>query len=234
MPSHTEPSPASSPKVWALIPAYNEARRIAEVVAGARPYVDRVLVVDDGSTDGTADAAAVAGALVIRHDQNRGKGAALRSGAAFIRNAGGGVVICLDADGQHDPAEIPKFLAAHRRTGLKVLIGNRMADPSGMPWIRRLTNRIMSAWLSREMGQYVPDTQCGYRLFAGEVLQMLDTQTDRFAADSEILLQVAAHRIRIGAVRIRTIYRDERSKIRPLRDAIRFFRLLRQWRRRQV
>ncbi len=216
--------------VWALIPAYEEERRIGDIVGTTRHYVDRLVVVDDGSHDGTAAVADTAGATVLRHDHNRGKGAALRTGFEFIRRQGGGIVICLDADGQHDPAEIPKFVSAYRRTGIPVLIGNRMADPAGMPRIRRWTNYLMSSILSREMKQYIPDTQCGYRLFARETLPFLQGRTDRFAADSEVLLRLAARGIRIGSVRIRTIYRDERSKIRPFRDTIRFFRMLHDWR----
>jgi len=227
--AHSSESPPDP--IWVLIPAYNEEGRIGDVVTHARPYADRVVVVDDSSCDGTSAAAAAAGATVLRHEVNRGKGAALRTGLAYIRQQGGGIIVCLDADGQHDPAEIPKFVAAHRRTGLPVLIGNRMADPTGMPWIRRCTNRFMSALLSREMNQYVPDTQCGYRLFGRDVLPLLDGRDDRFAADSETLLQLAGRGVRIGSVRIHTIYRDELSKIRPVRDALRFFRMWRDWRR---
>ncbi len=217
--------------VWAVIPAYREERRVREVVAGARRQGAPVVVVDDGSPDGTAAAAEAAGAMVIRHEQNRGKGAALRTGFEYARRNGARAVICLDADGQHDPAEIPKFIEAWRRTAIPVLIGNRMADPAGMPLVRRWTNRFMSALLSREMKQYVPDTQCGYRLFAIEVTPFMAGRSVRFDADSEALLLLAARGVRIGAVRIRTIYRGEKSNIRPLRDAIRFFRMLRDWRR---
>jgi glycosyltransferase involved in cell wall biosynthesis len=217
--------------VWAVIPAFREEKRIGEVVAAARRHAAAVVVVDDGSPDGTAAAGEAAGATILRHERNRGKGAALRTGFEYVRRQGGRAVVCLDADGQHDPDEIPKFIEAYRRTGIPVLVGNRMADPAGMPFLRRCTNRFMSALLSREMHQYVPDTQCGYRLFACEVTPFMAGRTDRFAAESEVLLLLAARGVRIGSVRIRTIYRDERSKINPLADTLRFFRMLRDWRR---
>jgi len=218
--------------IWIVIPAFREERRIGAVVAAARQHGYPVVVVDDGSPDGTASAAEAAGAIVLRHERNRGKGAAQRTGFEYVRQNGGEAVVCLDADGQHDPAEIPKFVEAYRRTGLPVLVGNRMFNPEGMPLVRRWTNRFMSALLSREMNQYVPDTQCGYRLFACEVTPFMAGRAERFDSDSEVLLMLAARGVRIGAVRIRTIYRDEKSKIRPVRDTIRFFRMLRRWRRR--
>lgn len=225
--------PTAGSGIWVVIPAYCEERRIGAVVAGARQHGYPVVVVDDGSPDGTAAAAEAAGATVLRHERNRGKGAALRTGFEYVRHNGGEAVVCLDADGQHDPAEIPKFVEAYRRTGLPVLIGNRMWQPEGMPLIRRLTNRFMSALLSREMKQYVPDTQCGYRLFACSVLPFMVGRSERFDSDSEVLLLLAARGVRIGSVRIRTIYGDEKSKIRPVRDTIRFFRMLNRWQNRR-
>jgi glycosyltransferase involved in cell wall biosynthesis len=141
------------------------------------------------------------------------------------------VVITMDADGQHDPGDLPRFLEAYQRTGIPVLIGNRMADTTSMPVVRRLTNRCMSWLLSREMGQFVPDTQCGYRLFRCDVIPRVTTTSARFAAESEILLHVAERGIRIDAVPVTTIYRDEKSKINPWRDTLRFFEMILRYRR---
>jgi glycosyltransferase involved in cell wall biosynthesis len=217
-------------RVCVLIPAYCEERRIGAVVRGLKERGMEVLVIDDGSSDRTEQAAREAGAEVVRHERNRGKGAALNTGFQWAREHGYEAVITMDADGQHLPEEALKFLDAYKRTGLPVLVGNRMWNPAGMPPVRRWTNRFMSALLGRIMKQYVPDTQCGFRLYRCDVLPVVAGETERFDAESEILLHIATHGIPIGAVRISTVYGDERSKIRPVSDTIRFMKmLLRFW-----
>ncbi len=215
----------------ALIPAYAEENYIGEVVRSACAHGASVLVVDDGSPDATAQRAEEAGAQVIRHSHNRGKGAALETGCRVAREQRFEVVVTLDADGQHDPAELPKFIDVYQRTGIPVLLGNRMAAAEDMPWLRRFTNRFMSWLLGRIMGCYVPDTQCGYRLYRMDVLQWLGTGEKGFAAESEVLLRLAARGVRMDSVRIRTLYGKRKSKIRPGRDTLRFVRMLLHYRR---
>jgi glycosyltransferase involved in cell wall biosynthesis len=216
----------------AIIPAYKEAGRIGGVVRRTLEFLPDVVVVDDGSGDATADEAREAGAVVLKLATNKGKGAALAEGFAHAKSKGFAWVITLDADGQHDPADIPKFVEAYVRTGIPVLVGNRMGDTATMPRVRRLTNTFMSNLLSREMGQYVPDTQCGYRLYRTDVLPFLATQSTRFAAESESLLHVAERGLSIGAVPIAVIYLEGReSHIRPFRDSMRFFSMLMDYRR---
>lgn len=217
-------------KWCAVIPAYREAAHVGRVVQDALGQGGDVLVVDDGSGDGTAEAAQAAGAQVIRHPVNRGKGAALATGFEEARRRGYEVVVTLDADGQHDPRELPVFIEAYQRTGIPVLIGSRMTEVEGMPWVRRVTNRTMSWLLSRLMGHYIPDTQCGYRLYRSDLLPLVSTGSAGFAAESEVLLRLAARGIRMDSVRIRTIYGDEQSKINPLRDTLRFLRMLVRYR----
>lgn len=221
----------STHKVCVVIPGYREEKRIGAVVRAVRAHGLDVVVIDDGSDDRTSDEAAQAGAAVVKHPTNMGKGVAVGSGFKYACDHGYDAVITMDADGQHDPAELPKFIEAYVRTGIPVLVGNRMFDPTCMPFVRRCTNQFMSWMLSRAMGQYVPDTQCGYRLYRADVIPFISTQSARFAAESEILLNVAERGIRIGAVRISTIYADEKSKIRPLSDTIRFFSMLARYRR---
>ena len=215
----------------ALLPAYREKAHVGAVVQAARAAGAEVIVVDDGSDDGTAEAAEAEGAHVIRHPANRGKGAALATGFAEVRRRGYDVVVTLDADGQHDPAELPKFIETYQRTGIPVLIGSRMSDDQGMPWIRRLTNRLMSRLLSRLMGHYIPDTQCGYRLYRSDLLPLVATGASGFAAESEVLLRLAARGVRMDVVRVRTLYGNEKSKIRPLADTVRFLRMLARYRK---
>jgi len=217
-------------KVAMVIPAFREEKHIGEVARAVRAEGFDLIVVDDGSADRTAEVAAQAGAIVIRHEQNLGKGIALNDGFEYARNHGYEVVVTLDADGQHRPDEIRRFVEAYVRTGIPVLIGNRMADTRDMPLVRRWTNRFMSWWLSRLMGQYVPDTQCGFRLYRSDVIPYIEASSERFAAESEILLHVARRGIRIGAVPISTVYGNERSKVNPLADTVRFFRMIRRYR----
>jgi glycosyltransferase involved in cell wall biosynthesis len=209
-----------------IMPAYREQGRIGAVVRRILTHVPAVLVVDDGSQDRTAAEAREAGAEVVQHERNQGKGVALMTGFKWARERRFEAVITMDADGQHNPDDIPRFIEAYERTGIPVLIGNRMADLTGMPWDRRATNKAMSWLLSREMKQYVPDTQCGFRLYRADVIPLVTTESARFAAESEILLHVADRGIRIDAVPVTTIYKDEKSKINPFKDTLRFFRML--------
>ena len=228
-------------KFCVIVPAYQEEKCIASVVGGIRKYCETVVVVDDGSLDGTSNEAKKAGAVVLKHEDNKGKGVALNTGFKYAREKGFEFVITMDADGQHDPEEIPRFIEAYRSTMMPVILGNRMDDPKTMPFVRHQTNRFMSWLLSRQMGQYVPDTQCGYRLFKIDAIprkffqeRAFESDEDgRFAADSEMLLRLAETGIRIGAVPIKIIYRDEKSKINPVKDTIRFFGMLLRYRSRK-
>ncbi|MCG2660685.1 MAG: glycosyltransferase family 2 protein [Kiritimatiellae bacterium] len=213
-------------KPCVVIPAYREQHMIRDVVQRVRKYVQPVIVVDDGSPDRTAEEAADAGAVVVRHTANMGKGVALNTGFNYARQNQFDYLITLDADGQHDPADIPRFIEAYERTGIPVLIGNRMGALSNMPQVRKWTKRGMSWFLSRAMNQYVPDTQCGFRLYRCDVLPFIEARSTRFAAESEILLHIASRGIRMDAVPIAVIYNEEISKINPLRDTFRFFLML--------
>jgi len=211
-----------------LLPAYQEGGRIGATVKAVLPFCPDVVVVDDGSSDGTAAEARAAGAIVVPHERNMGKGVALKTGFQHVMQAGYACVVTMDGDGQHAPEDLPGFLEAYRRSGARVVVGNRMADPKTMPLVRRLTNRFMSGLLSRRMGQHVPDTQNGYRLYGRDVLPiLLATVSEGFAAESEVLLDLAEAGESMASAPTRIIYGDERSKIRPVRDTIKFFSMLR-------
>ncbi len=210
----------------AVIPAYREAPHIAEVVRGVLAQHMRVLVIDDGSDDDTAAQAEAAGAEVIRHAVNRGKGAALQTGFNAALERGAQWIVTLDADGQHAPSDLANFRAVAEEGQSAALIGNRMEDTRTMPWLRRLTNRVMSAWLSRIIGQRIPDTQCGFRAYRADVVPLLLTDSVRFEAESEVLINIARAGHRIQSVRVQTIYGGVRSKINPFADTLRFFAML--------
>jgi glycosyltransferase involved in cell wall biosynthesis len=213
----------------ALIPAYQEGPRIASVVEAARGHLP-VVVVDDGSADDTAERAEAAGATVLRQAPNAGKGAALRAGFRHALVTGAAAVVTLDADGQHDPSEIPSFLEAFgdRRPGL--IVGRR--DFSAMPPVRRLANVLGGATLSVALGRGVPDNQSGYRLIGRQLMRsLLDSDESGFEFEVEMIARCIALGLPIAWVPISTIYAGEPSHIRPWRHFTEFLRVTRKARR---
>jgi glycosyltransferase involved in cell wall biosynthesis len=207
-----------------VVPCLNEAATIEPLVVAVRKLLPTVIVVDDGSTDATAELAARAGASVIRHQRRRGKGAALAAGWSRAREAGFTWALSMDGDGQHAPADIPAFLACAQLNGAELIVGNRMADPRGMPPLRRWVNRWMSERISRLTGHTLPDTQCGFRLMRLDAWARVHLQADHFEIESELLCKFIAAGYGVGFVPVRVIYRNEQSKIQPVRDTRRWFR----------
>jgi glycosyltransferase involved in cell wall biosynthesis len=212
-----------------VIPALNEEKHIGDVVRRARAKLDRVLVVDDGSIDATAAEARTAGADVIVHPQNRGKGEAIRTGLAYWNDRQQDWILILDADAQHRPEEIDRFVNAISRSDAKMFVGNRMDDLSRMPLVRRFVNRYMSRKISSLCGQDIPDTQCGFRLLHRQLIPDLLDGADRFDYETEMLIKASRKGFRIESVPITTVYCDEVSSIHPIRDTIRFFKLMRRY-----
>jgi glycosyltransferase involved in cell wall biosynthesis len=223
---------ATSPdrgRVIALIPGYQEGPRIAAVVAAAGRHLP-VVVVDDGSTDDTAAQAEAAGAVVIRQVPNAGKGTALRRGFRHALERGAEAVVTLDADGQHDPDEIPAFLAAFDASRPELVIGRR--DFGEMPLVRRLSNRLGGLLLSASLGRNVPDNQSGYRLIGRRLMgALLDSHEDGFEFEIEMIARCIALGLPIEWVPIRTIYAGEPSHIQPWRHFTQFLRASRDARR---
>jgi glycosyltransferase involved in cell wall biosynthesis len=215
--------------ILALIPAFEEGPRVGGVVMGATAHLP-VLVVDDGSSDDTALRAETAGATVIVQRPNQGKGAALRAGFAWALDHEFDAVVTLDADGQHDPAEIPAFLDAVERTGADLIIGRR--DFSRMPPIRRLANRLGGVALSWAAGRDIPDNQSGYRLLSRRLIEAVADSTESgFEYEIEMITTCIRAGYRLDWVPIRTIYAGEPSHIRPWRHFTSFVRMVRATRR---
>jgi glycosyltransferase involved in cell wall biosynthesis len=217
-------------KVGAVIPAYQEERHIGEVVLRTRAQLDHVLVVDDGSTDRTAEHARMAGAEVIVHPRNRGKGETIKTGLRHWLEREMDFVIVLDADGQHRPEEIDRFLALAASNDVALVLGNRMEDVVHMPRLRRMVNRYMSKTISNLCGQEIPDTQCGFRMLHRRAIPELLCGAPRFDYETEMLILASRKGFRIDSVPISTVYSDEVSSIHPVRDTIRFFKLMRRYR----
>jgi glycosyltransferase involved in cell wall biosynthesis len=206
----------------ALIPAYEEGPRVAAVVEAASRHLP-VVVVDDGSTDDTASAAEAAGAIVLRQHPNAGKGAALRAGFRHALADGAAAAVTLDADGQHDPADIPAFLDG-------LIVGRR--DFSAMPPVRRVSNVLGGAAVSVALGRQVPDNQSGYRLVGRELMRaMLSSEESGFEFEVEMIARCVALGLPLESVPIRTIYAGEPSHIQPWRHFTEFLRVTRKARR---
>lgn len=201
------------PNTLALIPAYQESPRIARVVGGALAHMP-VLVVDDGSADDTAAQAEAAGATVVRQFPNQGKGAALREGFRRALADGFDAVMTLDADGQHDPAEIPRFLTVFEVSRPELIVGRR--DFSAMPPVRRVSNEVGGLIFSAAVGRRIPDNQSGYRLIGRRLMTaLLESREDGFAFEVEMIARCLALRLPLAWVPISTIYAGEPSHIRP-------------------
>jgi glycosyltransferase involved in cell wall biosynthesis len=208
--------------IVALIPAYDEAPRVGAVIAGLRAVVSRVLVVDDGSSDGTAEVAAAAGADVLRQPANKGKGLAIRAGLARVLGGDATHVLFLDADGQHDPADAPALIHAARSGRGDVVIGERPFDRARMPASRYYTNVISSRVISAVfVGQTVRDAQSGYRLVAADWLRRLRLSGRGYEIETEMLIKLARRGARIARVPIAIRYDGAPSKLRPIRDTTR-------------
>lgn len=214
-------------KICVLLPAYNEAQNIQKVIQEIRAIVQDVVVVDDGSQDETAQLARKAGAVVISHERNQGKGAALKSGFNYVLEKGYHGVITMDADGQHLPEEIKNFLPRIETEDPDILLGSRMHDPKGMPLDRLWTNLFTSWLISRRAGQKIEDCQSGFRYISSRALEKTELATRTFDTEPELLMRASWHGFKIHHVPITSVYLPNFiSRINPIVDTWRFFALV--------
>jgi glycosyltransferase involved in cell wall biosynthesis len=208
----------------ALIPAFNEAGSVSQVVTGLRAELPQVVVVDDGSTDGTAERAREAGAHVIRHMRNRGKGHAIRTGLEYLLGGLGGEcshVLLIDGDMQHLPLEALRLLGAAAETGADLVLGERQFCRERMPPSRYYANHVGSRVLSWFAGVPLRDTQCGLRVFRIDALRRLPLTASGYEIETEMLIKVRRLGGRIISVPVTAVYSGQRSKLRPVRDTTR-------------
>jgi glycosyltransferase involved in cell wall biosynthesis len=213
----------ASPRVMVLIPALNAAATLEPVIRAARELLPDVVVVNDGSRDATGTAAERAGALVLTHDVNRGKGGALKTGFAYALEHGYDAVITLDADGQHLPSDIPRLLAAFDGASSHLIIGSRRHLFHGMRPRRRLANKF-SAWaIATGSGTSVDDSQSGFRLYSRALLEQIPLRTDGFDMESEVIVRAGVRRMNVVSVPIGLGFVDglTTSHFRPVRDVLR-------------
>jgi glycosyltransferase involved in cell wall biosynthesis len=214
------------PRVAAAIPAYQAGPSVGAVVERVLRLLPEVLVVDDGSTDATATAAAAAGARVVSLPANRGKGAALAAAFRDLFGRGFTAVVTLDADGQHLPEEIPKLLAAAAADEADLVLGVRDHLFAQMSGLRRTSNRLSSAAISFAAGQRLTDIQTGFRLYTRRLVAAVGFPESRFEAESAVVVRAARGGFRVVTVPVRLGFADGRttSHYRPLVDSLRIAR----------
>lgn len=217
-------------RVCALIAAFNEESTIGSVLAGARPFVQEIVVVDDGSLDRTAALAEEAGAQVLRHRENQGKGTAVRTGLAHILRGDFTHVLFMDGDLQHDPEDIP-LLLGKAESGLgEFVVAERVFDRETMPRARYYANTIGS-WVMRLLtATPIRDSQSGFRLIRADLLRPLRLTARRYEIEAEILVKLVRRGARIEPVAVESKYDGARSKMRPIRDVFRICMLTMRYR----
>jgi len=213
-------------KTCVVMPTYNEAKEIGRIIKKVLAQGLEVVIIDDGSPDNTSQVAANNGAIVLKNQNNEGKGASLIKGFDYAMKNNFDTVITMDGDGQHLAEDIPLFLQAAKCSDSAIFIGNRMLKTKSMPWLRLLTNKFMSWLISEIIKQEVPDSQCGFRLIKKELLKKLKLTTSRYETESEILIDAARLGFKIESVPIKTVYSGEKSRIKPFSDALRFIKFL--------
>lgn len=210
-------------RVLVIIPALNAERSVGAVVRDCKAVVSDVLVVDDGSADRTAEVAREAGAQVVSHPVNRGKGGALKTGFAYALEHGFDAVLTLDADGQHLAREIPKFFAAREETGADLIIGGRAHLFGQMLPRRRFANRFSARCIAFASHTDVTDSQSGFRLYSAQLLRAIRLRSEGFDMESEVIVQAGQRKFKILSIPIDLGFVDGQSTshYKPLMDTIR-------------
>ncbi|MGD0037939.1 MAG: glycosyltransferase family 2 protein [Bacteroidota bacterium] len=212
-----------------LIPAFNAECSLAELVDRLRSAIGdvQIVVVDDGSTDRTNEVAASIGAVVLRHDKNQGKGAALQTGFNFLsKQPGIEFVVTIDADLQHQPEDVPKFLLAQQKTNADIVIGWRERIGTRMPVQRKLSNTITSALVGMRIGVKIRDSQCGFRLIRRSVIKEIQLESTGYEAETEFLIKVAQRGFKIEFVPVQTIYGTEKSYMTHWTATVNFIKVI--------
>ncbi|OIO36397.1 MAG: hypothetical protein AUJ74_02550 [Candidatus Omnitrophica bacterium CG1_02_44_16] len=212
--------------ICVLIPSFNEEKTIGWLVRTVRGLGYDMIVIDDGSKDNTAKIARDHGAEVLVNEHNLGKGASLRRAFDLAVPRDYDAVIIMDADGQHLPSDIAPFVECFSKKSPGLIVGNRMFNAKGMPFVRFCTNWVMSFVMSKMCGQRVPDSQCGFRLISMGLLRKMNLNTEKFEIESEMLLEASRHGFKIGSVPITTVYEGQFSAIHPWHDTVRFFNFI--------
>ncbi len=210
-------------KTAAVIPFYNEASTLGKLIKEVLRYVDFVIAVNDGSDDNwQSEVEESERLIIITHSENRGKGAALRSGFLKVLETDAEKIVTLDADYQHDPKFIPSLL--EKLDECEIVIGNRLKNISSMPFARKLSNFLTSRLLSFKTGVRIEDSQCGFRAFRRKCIQPLLPKENGFEAESMMIVNAARNNFSICFVDVPTIYGNDNSKMRNLQAIVGFIK----------
>jgi glycosyltransferase involved in cell wall biosynthesis len=193
-------------KIFAVIAAYNEARYINQVVKETKKYVGNVIVVDDGSKDKTKEIAEKSKAIVLRHVVNLGKGAAVKTGCDYAVKNKADIIILIDADSQHDPDDIPKFLESLKN--YEVVMAYRK-QKKNMPFVLKLGNWIINKTINYLYGVEIKDSQCGYRAFTAKAYKKLKWESSDYSIESEMIAKIGKYKLSYHEIPIDTIYSDK-------------------------
>lgn len=205
----------SRPKIIAAISAYNEEKYVGTTVLKTRQYVTEVIVLDDGSTDQTADVARLAGASVIQHQQNKGKGASIRRLLAEARKKNPDTLVLLDADSQHNADEIPNLIKPISE-GFDLAIGSRERQRTNIPRYRHIGQRVLSYFSRVLSGQRIPDSECGFRALSPKAIAELKLEQNGFAIETEMIAVATEKGLKITEVPISAIYTKDGSTLNPV------------------
>lgn len=197
----------SADQVWIVIPAFNEASAIGQVIHDVQKVgYQKILVVDDGSADATSQVAAAAGAIALRHKLNRGKGAAAKTGIEAARLLNAQIIVTMDGDGQHDPSDISRLLRPLLEEGYDVALGVRSYRSDAMPWYKVMHNQMANGITWTYSGLWVQDSQSGFRAFSKQALSLIQTQSDAYEYESEVIKEIGRHNLRYAEVPIAVRY----------------------------
>ena len=192
--------------IWVVTPAYNEERNISKIIKGIKKYYKNIIIVDDGSKDSTLKIANKSNAIVLRHIVNLGKGAALKTGCDFAIKQSAEIIIVLDTDAQHDPADIPKFIKNLK--DVDIIFGYRKLDKT-MPFILKFGNWFINKVIKFLYNVKLKDSQCGYRAFTAKTYKKVRWNATDYSMESEIIAKTGKYKLKYKEVPIETIYGDK-------------------------
>ncbi|MBI1969954.1 glycosyltransferase family 2 protein [Candidatus Woesearchaeota archaeon] len=214
--------------IIAVMPAYNEAVRIGPVIDRVKRYVQEIIVIDDHSKDATADVARKHGAFVVRLITNMGAGFATRIGCDMAMEQGADLIVTIDADGQHDPAEIHKLVKTLQEKRCDIVYGSR-PPRKPMPMLKQLSNKCGSFLISRMFGTAIRDTQTGFHAFTREAYPRLRWHSNRYGMVSEFVMRTGLNKLRYEEVEVKTIYTDKEGGMK-FRDGFKALTRMIWWR----
>lgn len=196
--------------MWIVLPAYNEEKIIREVLREIQSAgYKKIIIVDDGSKDQTYEKAKeVPGVIALRHKLNRGKGAATKTGIEAAKLLGAGIIVTMDSDGQHNPSDIARLIEPIKNNHCDVVLGTRLKNPEGMPWYKILANHVGNAITWYFYGLWVSDSQSGFRAYSRHASELINTKTDRYEYDSEVIREIYLYKLKYREVPIEVRYTE--------------------------